>query len=87
MERATLDAKKIRPFSCAVDVWASGVLAYELVCGRPPFEVEDEVRVWACVQGVMGQKGGRKKRDCCGRGTTFVHGVCDYGGVGVQGSC
>ncbi|EFJ42966.1 hypothetical protein VOLCADRAFT_66469, partial [Volvox carteri f. nagariensis] len=34
--------KNIRPYSPAVDVWAVGCLAYELVCGRPPFEVEDE---------------------------------------------
>lgn len=27
-----------------VDVWASGILAYELVVGRPPFEVNDEVQ-------------------------------------------
>lgn len=25
-----------------VDVWAIGILAYELMVGRPPFEVEDE---------------------------------------------
>ncbi|GLC63752.1 hypothetical protein PLESTF_000070200 [Pleodorina starrii] len=34
--------KNIRPYTAAVDVWAVGCLAYELVCGRPPFEVEDE---------------------------------------------
>jgi aurora kinase len=41
---ATLEAKGIKPFTSAVDVWAAGVLAYELVGGRPPFEVEDEVK-------------------------------------------
>lgn len=25
------------------DIWACGVLAYELMVGRPPFEVKDEV--------------------------------------------
>ena len=26
-----------------VDVWATGILAYECMVGRPPFEVRDEV--------------------------------------------
>ncbi|GIL43293.1 hypothetical protein Vafri_1080 [Volvox africanus] len=39
---AQLQSKNIRPYTAAVDVWAVGCLAYELVCGRPPFEVEDE---------------------------------------------
>ncbi|KAG2442861.1 hypothetical protein HXX76_002940 [Chlamydomonas incerta] len=37
-----LAAKNIRPYTAAVDVWAVGCLAYELISGRPPFEVEDE---------------------------------------------
>ena len=44
MDPETLEAKGIKPFTCSVDVWAVGILAYELVCGRPPFEVEDEVK-------------------------------------------
>ncbi|PNH12120.1 Serine/threonine-protein kinase 36 [Tetrabaena socialis] len=37
-----LQSKNIRPYTSAVDLWAVGCLAYELVVGRPPFEVEDE---------------------------------------------
>jgi serine/threonine protein kinase len=37
-----LDARNIVPYTTKVDVWATGVLAYELVTGHPPFEVDDE---------------------------------------------
>ena len=30
------------PYTEKVDVWAVGVLAYELIVGKPPFEVDDE---------------------------------------------
>lgn len=41
---AVLQAKGITPYTSKVDVWAVGVLAYELVVGKPPFEVEDEAQ-------------------------------------------
>jgi serine/threonine protein kinase len=41
---ADLAAKNIRPFCSKVDIWAVGVLAYELIAGRPPFEVADEAK-------------------------------------------
>ena len=37
-----LAARGIAPYGPAVDVWAVGVLAYELVTSRPPFECDDE---------------------------------------------
>lgn len=32
-----------------MDCWATGVLAYELVVGRPPFEVKDEAKTAAAI--------------------------------------
>ncbi|KAF6256038.1 kinase-like domain-containing protein [Scenedesmus sp. NREL 46B-D3] len=46
---ATLAARGVKPYGPPVDVWAAGVLAYELVCGRPPFEVEDEAQTAALI--------------------------------------
>jgi hypothetical protein len=45
----SLQAKGVRPYTPGVDVWAVGVLAFELVCGRPPFEVEDEAQTAALI--------------------------------------
>ncbi|DBB17397.1 TPA: hypothetical protein ACH3X3_014429 [Trebouxia sp. C0006] len=42
--KAELKARGVRPYDEKVDVWATGILAYELVVGRPPFEVNDEVQ-------------------------------------------
>lgn len=39
---AQLEARKIVPYTTKTDVWATGVLAYELVTGHPPFEVDNE---------------------------------------------
>ena len=43
MTRAELKLKGIRPYDEKVDVWATGILAYECIVGKPPFEVNDEV--------------------------------------------
>ena len=42
-----LDVRNIVPYTAKVDVWAVGVLAYELVMGRPPFEVDNEAQTVA----------------------------------------
>lgn len=39
---AQLEVRKIVPYTTKTDVWATGVLAYELVTGHPPFEVDNE---------------------------------------------
>lgn len=56
MTRSELKAKGIRPYDEKADVWATGILAYECVTGKPPFEVNDEVgtvitstRIRACM--------------------------------------
>ncbi len=49
VDAATLAARGVKPYGPPVDVWAAGVLAYELVCGRPPFEVEDESQTAALI--------------------------------------
>mmetsp|Transcript_2165 Transcript_2165/g.5127 ORF Transcript_2165/g.5127 Transcript_2165/m.5127 type:complete len:513 (-) Transcript_2165:43-1581(-) len=37
-----LTARGVQPYDEKVDIWAVGILAYELVVGKPPFEMEDE---------------------------------------------
>ena len=43
LTRGHLKANTIRPYDEKVDVWAAGILAYECIVGKPPFEVNDEV--------------------------------------------
>lgn len=49
VDLATLTSRGVKPYGTGVDVWAAGVLAYELCCGRPPFEVEDETQTAALI--------------------------------------
>ncbi|PRW60617.1 D-lactate dehydrogenase [Chlorella sorokiniana] len=41
IKRLGLAPHQVGHYGCKVDVWALGILTYELICGRPPFEVED----------------------------------------------
>ncbi len=45
-------------YTAAVDAWAVGVLAYELLVGRPPFEAAERDGVEECIrhQVCMGQE-------------------------------
>ncbi len=62
--KAELKLKGIRPYDEKVDVWATGILAYECVVGKPPFEVNDEVGL-PLVKGVPLS---RVPRSCCCHG-------------------
>lgn len=47
--KAELKGKGIRPYDEKVDIWAAGILAYECVVGKPPFEVNDEVALLSSI--------------------------------------
>lgn len=42
MTVARLMSQNVKPYNEKVDIWAVGILCYELIVGRPPFEVENE---------------------------------------------
>lgn len=49
VDAAMLAARGVAAYGPPVDIWAAGVLAYELVTGHPPFEVEDEAQTAALI--------------------------------------
>lgn len=58
-----------------MDVWAVGVLAYELVVGKPPFEVEDEAQTAHLIMWVQGRAQATYKQNISTyRGTQTIFG-------------
>ncbi len=43
LEQAGQKAPDATPYTEKVDIWAAGILAYELLIGKPPYEVANEV--------------------------------------------